>query len=122
MDRNVRLNFILGVCHESAWGAAFGLVSPFTILPLAAHAMGRSVADAGLMEAALFAGVNVPQLWAAFTFGPRFTEPRACAWLHAPCIVGTGLGFLSLVWRGLDPGLRWVLFLGSFIIHWVGMG
>jgi MFS family permease len=122
MDAQVRRNFTLGVCHESAWGAAFGLVSPFTILPLAAHALGRSVADAGLMEAALFAGINVPQLWAAFVFGPRFSEPKACAWLHAPCIAGTGLGCLSLVWPGLDPGLRWVLFLSSFIIHWVGMG
>ena len=49
MDAAVRRNFSLGIIHESTWGAAMGLVNPFTILPLAAHALGRSVADAGLM-------------------------------------------------------------------------
>jgi MFS family permease len=122
MDTAVRRNFILGVTHESVWGAAFGLVNPFTILPLAAHALGRSVADAGLMEAALFAGINAPQLLAAFVIGPRFSEPKACAWLHSVCITGIAIAFLGLAWPGLSPELRWDIFLGAFILHWVGMG
>jgi MFS family permease len=122
MDAAVRRNFTLGIIHESTWGAAMGLVNPFTILPLAAHALGRSVADAGLMEAALFAGVNAPQLLAAFVFGPRFSEPKACAWLHSLCLFGMACAFASLVWPGLDPDLRWKLFLASFILHWFGMG
>lgn len=122
MDAAVRRNFHLGIVHEASWGAAMGLVNPFTILPLAAHALGRSVADAGLMEAALFAGVNAPQLLAAFVFGPRFSEARHCAWLHTPCLIGTALAMASLLWPGLDPDLRWHLFLGAFILHWVGMG
>jgi MFS family permease len=122
MDAAVRRNFSLGIIHESTWGAAMGLVNPFTILPLAAHALGRSVADAGLMEAALFAGVNAPQLLAAFLFGPRFSEAKACAWLHSLCLFGMACAFASLVWPGLDPELRWRLFLGAFILHWVGMG
>lgn len=122
MDAAVRRNFSLGILHEGLWGAAMGLVSPFTILPLAAHALGRSVADAGLMEAALFAGINAPQLLAAFVFGPRFSAAKACAWLHTPCLAGSALACLSLIWPGLDPDLRWKLFLGAFILHYVGMG
>lgn len=122
MDAAVRRNFSLGILHEGLWGAAMGLVNPFTILPLAAHALGRSVADAGLMEAALFAGINAPQLAAAFVFGPRFSDARACAWLHTPCLLGSAFACLSLLWPGLDPGLRWWLFLASFILHYVGMG
>lgn len=122
MDAAVRRNFTLGILHEGLWGAAMGLVNPFTILPLAAHALGRSVADAGLMEAALFAGVNAPQLLAAFVFGPRFSEPRACAWLHTLSLSGTALAMTCLLWPGLSADLRWHLFLSAFILHWVGMG
>lgn len=122
MDAAVRRNFTLGILHEGLWGAAMGLVSPFTILPLAAHALGRSVADAGLMEAALFAGINAPQLAAAFFIGPRFSDARLCAWLHTPCLLGSAFACLSLLWPGLDPGLRWSLFLSAFILHYVGMG
>jgi MFS family permease len=122
MDAVVRRNFTLGMLHESAWGAAMGLVNPFTILPLAAHALGRSVADAGLMEAALFAGVNAPQLIAAFLFGPRFSSPKACAWLHLLSLAGTLAALVSLAVPGLDPDLRWRFFLAAFIVHWTGMG
>jgi MFS family permease len=117
----IERNLILGVTHEALWGAALGLVNPFTILPLAAHDLGRGVADAGLLEASLFAGCNAVQLWSAFAFQPRWTDPKRTAWMHAPALAITLLLALLML-SPLPDGLRWGLLLAGVTLHWMGLG
>ena len=117
----IRRNLALGVTHEALWGAALGLVNPFTILPLAAHDLGRGVADAGLLEASLFAGCNAVQLWSAFALKPHWTEPRRAAWLHAPAVAMTLL-LAALMLSPLSNHLRWALLLAGVTLHWIGLG
>lgn len=106
---------------ESLWGAALGFTNPYTLLPLAAHDLGRGVADAGLLEASLFAGCGLVQLASAYLFSPRWTEPGRAAWMHAPALALTlALGLAMAV--PMDPGLRWALLLGGVTLHWVGVG
>jgi len=117
----VKRNLTLGVVHECLWGAAQGFINPFTMLPLAAHDLGRSVADAGLLEASLFAGMNVVQLGAAFLFPPAWTEPRATAWMHAPALALTLATAVSLA-LPLGDELHWTLLLAFVTAHWVCLG
>ncbi len=116
-------NFRLGVLHEATWGAAFGLCNPFTMLSLAAHDMGSTAANIGLMEAALFAGVNAPQVFSAFFFGPRWSDPKRVAWMHAPAVACTlGAALLFAVDLGLAPSLKLNLFMAFFVGHWILTG
>ena len=117
----IRRNLALGVTHEALWGAALGLVNPFTILPLAAHDLGRGVADAGLLEASLFAGCNAVQLWSAFALKPHWTDPKRAAWLHAPAVAVTLL-LAVLMASSLPDPLRWALLLVGVTVHWIGLG
>lgn len=117
----IQRNTTLGIIHECLWGAAQGFIGPFTILPLAAHDLGRSVADAGLLEASLFAGMNVVQLGAAFVFPPSWTEPKKTAWMHAPALALTLATALSLA-LPLSESLHWTLLLCLMTGHWVCLG
>jgi len=117
----IRRNYTLGVLHECLWGAAQGLINPFTILPLAAHDLGRSVADAGLLEASLFAGMNLFQLGAAFVFPPAWTEPKKTAWMHAPALAFTLATALGLA-LPMGDAAHWTLLLCCMTAHWICIG
>jgi len=117
----VRRNMTLGIVHEGLWGAALGFINPFTILPLAAHDLGRSVADAGLLEASLFAGMNIVQLGAAFVFPASWTEPKKTAWMHAPALALTLMTALGLA-LPLSDAAHWALLLSCTTAHWICLG
>jgi MFS family permease len=117
----IRRNVALGVVHECLWGAAQGFINPFTMLPLAAHDLGRSVADAGLLEASLFAGMNVVQLASAFVFPASWTDAKPTAWMHAPALFFTLLTALGLA-LPLDDATHWTLLLACVTAHWICVG
>lgn len=117
----VRRNFTLGILHESLWGTAQGFIAPLTILPLAAHDLGRSVADTGLLEASLFAGMNAVQLGAAYFFPPSWTSPSRTAWMHAPALLCTLAASIVLA-LNLESGTRWALLMALITAHWVCLG
>ncbi|HTB22403.1 MAG TPA: MFS transporter [bacterium] len=114
-------NTTLGIIHECLWGAALGFINPLTILPLAAHDLGRSVTDAGLLEASLFAGLNVVQLGAAFVFPPAWTDPKKTAWMHAPALCVTLATAVTLA-LPLGNALHWTLLLWLVTAHWICLG
>jgi MFS family permease len=118
-----RKNFILGVCHESAWGLSFGLTNAFTILPLALVDLGGSATVAGLLGALLFTGMNAPQFFSAMKLGPRFSDPKTCALMHAPAIALLGIAALTFLF--LPSSLSaWKLpiFLTCFFGHYLMLG
>src|ERR1051325_565077 len=90
MNPEVRRNFTLGVIHECLWGFAFGLINPSTLLSQAITDLGGGASATGWLTGLCFGGINLPQLFSAFWFSPRFTEPPRCAALHAPALACTG--------------------------------
>src|ERR1019366_9036034 len=86
-----RKNFALGILHETLWGTSFALINPATILPLALKDLGGGAELAGLLVALLFGGLNTLQLFSAFYFSPRWSDPKWLALMHLPgisCIAG----------------------------------
>ncbi len=121
--RPARKNFILGVIHEGFWGLGYGLIAPAVILSLALVDLGYSAFAIGWLIALFSAGTNLPQVFSALLLPPRFTEPKALAWLHAPAVVGplvVGLGFLLLP-SEFNTG-RMVLLFTGFGLQILGTG
>lgn len=123
MKAQEKRNFKLGVVHEAFWGAAFGLMNPLTVLPLALSDLGAGVANVGLIAGFLWTGANLAQLPSAFLLNPKWSDPRRCALLHIPCVSSTGL--MALIFA-LSPGLAapWKLPLFALftISHFAMMG
>ncbi len=116
-----RKNFLLGVTHETLWGFGFGLIQPYTILPLAWLDLGGSHAWAGVLPGLLYFGMNAPQVFAAYLFPPRYTEPRRTALLNGIALSGP----LVMAAAFLLPGaaaLRRGLFVGGSFLFFLGMG
>lgn len=119
--RTDRQNFILGVTHETLWGFGFGLIHPYTILPLAWLDLGGSPRWAGVLPGLLYFGMNAPQVFAAYLFPPRYTEPKRTALLNGIALAGP----LVMAMAFLLPGaasLRQGLFLAGSFLFFLGMG
>ncbi len=123
MKTQEKRNFTIGVMHEGFWGAAFGLMNPLTVLPLALSDLGAGIANIGLIAGFLWTGVNLAQLPAAFLLSPKWSDPKRCALLHIPCLASTGL--MALIFA-LAPGQAspWKLPLFALftICHFAFMG
>src|SRR3954468_15588750 len=116
-----RKNFIIGVAHETVWGLSFGLTNPFTILPLALVDLGGSATLSGLLGALLLTSLSAPQFFSAMKLGPRFSDPKVCAWLHLPTVALMALA--ALTFTALPDSFaswRLPLFLIAFTGHYIG--
>lgn len=121
--RPARKNFILGIVHEGFWGLGYGFIAPGVILSLALVDLGYSAGTIGWLIALFSAGTNLPQVFSALLLPPRFTEPKALAWLHSPAVAGpliVGLGF-ALLPPGSSTGKMVLLFTG-FGVQILGTG
>jgi MFS family permease len=130
VEKDIRHNFTWGIIHEALWGFAFGLVSPWVLLPLALKALGGSARLGGLMAALVFTGQGLLQAWSAIRLHPRRTDPPRTARLHAPAVACTWLaGLLLLLGGGLPPAWRLAgllvfatghfVFLGMLVPQWL---
>ncbi len=108
------------------------MINPLTILPLALKDLGGSVQQAGFMVALLWGGMSLPQLFSAFYFSPKWSDPKYVAVMHAPALICIGaLSCLFYFFPDMDPSLKLNLFLalsaGFFVLvgfvvpHWINM-
>jgi predicted MFS family arabinose efflux permease len=130
VDKDLKHNFTWSIIHEALWGFAFGLVSPWVLLPLALKALGGSARLGGLTAALVFTGQGLLQAWSAIRLRPRWSDPHRAAWLHAPAVASTCLaGLWMLLSGGLGPAWRLAglllfatghyFFLGMLVPQWL---
>lgn len=118
-----RKNFVLGVAHETVWGLSFGLTNPFTILPLALVDLGGSSTLAGILGALLLTGLTAPQFFSAMKLGPKYSNPKTCAWLHLPTVAMVALAALTFTALPASwSAWKMPLFLAAFTGHYIGLG
>lgn len=123
MDKDLKHNFTWAITHEALWGFAFGLVSPWVLLPLALKALGGSARLGGLAAALVFTGQGLLQAWSAIRLRPRWSDPRRAAWLHAPAVASTCLaGLWLLLSGGLSPAWRLAGLLAFATGHYFLLG